>query len=65
MEDTAEQYDTRAKVGGPDALTLTVCASCSRTDRWQPLKARHFADGGLCPGPVEQVVFVRVDLEGA
>lgn len=52
--------DTRMKVGGPDALTLTVCHSCLRTDRWNKLTARHYRDGGLCPGPVKSVVYTRV-----
>jgi hypothetical protein len=58
----APSVDTRAKVGGPDALTLTVCHSCWRTDRWQKLTARHYAPGGggLCPGPVGEVVYTRI-----
>lgn len=49
--------DMSNKVGGPDALTLTVCQSCSRTDRWQQLSARHFRCGKLCPGPIEEVAY--------
>lgn len=50
---------TAMKVGGPDAIHLTVCASCNRTDRWQKLTDRHYARGGLCPGPVSEVLYRR------
>ena len=58
MSETTER-DTRAKVGGPDALTLTVCDSCYRTDRWTKLTARHYRGGTICPGPVREVTYVK------
>lgn len=54
-----DQPSTDMRVGGPEAITLTVCKSCERNDRWQPLKARHFNRDGLCPGPVVEATYVR------
>lgn len=56
-------HDTRNKVGGPDALHLIVCRSCARTDRLSPLKARHYDHQGICPGPVERVLYVRASVD--
>ena len=51
--------ETALQVGGPDAIRLTVCMSCARTDRWQKMTSRHYAAGGLCPGPVKDVLYWR------
>ncbi len=52
--------DTRLKLGGPDAVTMTVCESCTRNDRWNKLTSRHYArGGGWCPGPISEVIYVR------
>ncbi len=51
--------DTRLKPGGPDAVVMTVCETCNRSDRWTKLKSRHYTTGGLCPGPISQVIYVR------
>ena len=52
---------TQLKPGGPDAVTLTICHSCQRTDRWSKLTARHHSRGGgrWCPGPIEEVLYFR------
>jgi hypothetical protein len=42
--------DSSADQSVPPPIALTWCPKCGRTDRWQPLKERHFAAGKLCDG---------------
>jgi hypothetical protein len=55
---------TVLKVGGPDAVRLAVCRSCTRTDRFVALSVEHLIPGeGVewCPGPIEIVTYVRTE----
>lgn len=38
-------------------LSLRYCTGCPRTDRWTPLKARHYSSGKLCKGEVKVAVY--------
>lgn len=56
---------TRLKPGGPDAVQLTVCMSCNKTDRVTPLKPRHprgTAGSTICLGPTKVVTYLREPL---
>ena len=44
----------------PPPTFLVWCPVCGRTDRWKPLKDRHFADGGLCKGKPKWVRYEPV-----
>ena len=39
----------------PPPITLTWCPVCERTDRFQPLRERHFNESKLCAGKPIQV----------
>lgn len=55
----AREPSTRLKVGGPDAVKIVVCDSCTRTSLFQPLRTRHFGVDGLCSGPIREVIYSR------
>lgn len=53
--------DFSLKVGGPDAIRVKCCQSCNRTGLFVgPLRSKHYAMSGLCPGPIVDVVYERV-----
>lgn len=41
----------------PLTLSLRFCAICGRDDRFKPLPARHYLDGGLCRGEIVVAVY--------
>lgn len=61
---SVEEPQFTLKVGGPDAVRITVCESCTRTSLFTVLKERHYgsAESGWCPGPLRSVTYTREDV---
>lgn len=58
MSYTAEEIGAAMRQS-PDTITLLVCGSCGRTDRFVGMKrtGHHFSAGKKCLGPVVPVKY--------
>jgi len=43
----------------PVNVSLKWCPACGRTDRFGPLRARHYAIGRMCQGRPQTVVYTK------